>query len=55
MCYLSLLVFFRFQPQECDGCHGMTQILMSFTDPAIVTAKGHDYRIIVEMSNNIID
>ena len=36
---------FNYQPHICNGCHGLMQKAMSFSDVAIVSIKGDDSRI----------
>ena len=35
---------FKFQPKICNGCHNLTQKVLSFNDVAIVSVKENDYR-----------
>ena len=47
--FLSLLVLswdkLWISPELCEGCHDLMQKAMSFTNVAIVSIKGNDYRI----------
>ena len=45
MWYLTLLVFFKYQPYLCNDCHNLMQKAMNFSDVAVVPVKGNDYRI----------
>ena len=36
---------FKCEPYLCNGCHGLMQKTMNFSDVAIVSVKGSDYRI----------
>ena len=38
-------VGFKYEPYLCNGCHGLMQIAVNFSDVAIVSVKGSDYRI----------
>ena len=34
-----------YEPYLCSGCHDLMQKAMNFSDAAIVSIKGNDYRI----------
>ena len=36
---------FKYEPYLCNGCHGLMQKAMNFSDAVIVAIKGSDYRI----------
>ena len=36
---------FNYEPYLCIGCHDLMQKAMNFSDVAIVSIKGNDYRI----------
>ena len=36
---------FKYEPYLCNGCHDLTQKVMSFNDVAITYLKGSVYRI----------
>ena len=36
---------FKYEPNLCNGCHGLIQKTMSFNGAANVSIKGSDYRI----------
>ena len=36
---------FKYDPCLCDGCYGLMQKAMNFNDVAIISVKGHNYRI----------
>ena len=36
---------FKYEPYLCNGCHDLTQNVMSFNDVAITYLKGSVYRI----------
>ena len=36
---------FNYQKYLCNGCHDLMQKVMSFSNVAIVSVKGNDYRI----------
>ena len=42
---MSLLVFQKYEPYLCNGCHDLMQKAMSFNDVAIVYVTGNVYRI----------
>ena len=45
--YLSLLIFFKFQPNVCNRCHDLLMMSMNFSDIAILNIKSDDYRCII--------
>ena len=36
---------FKYKPYLCNGCHDLMQKAINFSDVAIVSVKGSDYRI----------
>ena len=36
---------FKYEPYLCNGCRDLMQKAMNFSDVAIVSIKGNDYRI----------
>ena len=38
-------IAFKYEAYLCNGCHGLMQKAMNFTNVAIVSVKGSDYRI----------
>ena len=36
---------FNYEPYLCSGCNDLMQKAINFNDAAIVSLKGHDYRI----------
>ena len=40
-----MIVFFKYEPYLCNGCHYIMQKAMNFNDVAIVFVTGSDYRI----------
>ena len=40
-----MIVFFKYEPYLCNGCHYIMQKAMNLNDFAIVFVTGSDYRI----------
>ena len=40
-----LKIHVKFNPEVCNSCYGLTSIVKSFNDVAIVYIKGNSYRI----------
>ena len=36
---------FKYEPYLCNGCHGLMQKAMNFSDAVTVAIKGSDYRM----------
>ena len=45
---------FNYKPYLCNGCHELKKKAMNFSDVAIVSIKGNDYRIHFWYTSKII-
>ena len=51
------MVFFKFQPNACNGCHNLLMMSVNLSDIAILNIKGSDYCCIIGLisKNEIIN
>ena len=51
------MVFFKFQPNACNGCHNLLMMSVNISDIAILNLKGSDYCCIIGLisKNEIIN
>ena len=45
MVLYQTLIYFKFQPEVCNGCHELVLKSMNFDDLFVITFKGNDYTI----------